>query len=101
MKYVGSKFFPRIVVTLWSSAKELDDFDPNHTKYEPQLVYHEPQLKKIEIRVNHNLEPRRPNKVYKDGSKNLNGHTTCVNPFLGGKTKNQLGRYIGTISKTL
>jgi hypothetical protein len=38
MKYVGSKLFPRFVVTLWSSAKELDDFDPNHTKYEPQLV---------------------------------------------------------------
>jgi hypothetical protein len=40
--------------------------------------YHEPPLVKIEIRVNHNLEPRRPNKIYKDGSKNLNGHTTCV-----------------------
>jgi hypothetical protein len=38
MKYVGSKFFPRFVVTLWSSAKEWDDFDPNLTKYEPQLV---------------------------------------------------------------
>jgi hypothetical protein len=25
--------------------------------------YHEPQLEKIEIRVNHNLEPRRPNKT--------------------------------------
>jgi hypothetical protein len=23
---------------LWSSAKEWDDFDPKHTKYEPQLV---------------------------------------------------------------
>jgi hypothetical protein len=84
MKYVGSKFFPRIVVTLWSSAKELDDFDLNHTKYEPQLVYephlvyHEPQLEKFEIRVNHNLESRRPNKIYIDGSENLNGHTTCV-----------------------
>jgi hypothetical protein len=40
--------------------------------------YHEPQLEKFEIRVNHNLEPRRPNKIYKDGSENLNGHTTCV-----------------------
>jgi hypothetical protein len=48
--------------------------------------YHEPPLVKFEIRVNHNLEPRRPNKIYKDGSENLNGHTTCVNPFLGGKT---------------
>jgi hypothetical protein len=38
MKYVGSKFFPRFVVTLWSLAKEWDDFDPKHTKYEPQLV---------------------------------------------------------------
>jgi hypothetical protein len=38
MKYVGSKLFPRFVVTLWSSAKEWDDFDHNHTKYEPQLV---------------------------------------------------------------
>jgi hypothetical protein len=38
MKYVGSKFFPRFVVTLWSPAKERDDFDHNHTKYEPQLV---------------------------------------------------------------
>jgi hypothetical protein len=24
-----------------------------------------------------------------------------LNPFLGGKTKSQLGRYIGTISRTL
>jgi hypothetical protein len=39
---------------------------------------HEPQLEKFEIRVNHNLEPRRPNKTYRDGSENLNGHTTCV-----------------------
>jgi hypothetical protein len=71
MKYVGSKFFPRFIVTLWSSAKELDDFDPNHTKYEPQL-------EKIDNRVNPSLEPRRPNKIYKDGSENLNGHATCV-----------------------
>jgi hypothetical protein len=40
--------------------------------------YHEPQLEKIEIRVNHNLEPRRPNKIDKGGSENLNGYTTCV-----------------------
>jgi hypothetical protein len=40
--------------------------------------YHEPQLDKFEIRVNHNLEPRRPNKTYKGGSENLNGHTTFV-----------------------
>jgi hypothetical protein len=40
--------------------------------------YHEPQLEKFEIRVNHNLEPRRPNKIDKDGSENLNGQTTCV-----------------------
>jgi hypothetical protein len=83
MKYVRSKFFPRFVITLWSSTKELDDFDPNHTKYEPlvyepQLVYHEPQQEKIEIRVNHNLEPRRPNKIYSDGSEKWNGFTTCV-----------------------
>jgi hypothetical protein len=38
MKYVESKKFPRFVVTLWSLAKEWDNFDPNHTKYEPQLV---------------------------------------------------------------
>jgi hypothetical protein len=38
MKYVRSKFFPRFAATLWSSAKEWDDFDPKHTKYEPQLV---------------------------------------------------------------
>jgi hypothetical protein len=37
--YVGSKFFPRFFVTLWSLAKEWDDFDHNHIKYEPQLVY--------------------------------------------------------------
>jgi hypothetical protein len=38
----------------------------NHSwVYEPQLVYHEPQLEKIEIRINHNLEPGRPNKIYK------------------------------------
>jgi hypothetical protein len=66
------------------SAKELDDFDHNHTRYEPQLVYepqlayHEPQLEKFEMRVNHNLEPRRPLKTYRIGSENLNGHTKCV-----------------------
>jgi hypothetical protein len=38
MKYVESKFFPRFVVTLWSSAKECDNFDHNHTRCEPQLV---------------------------------------------------------------
>jgi hypothetical protein len=84
MKYVGSKLFPRFVVTLWSSAKEYDDFDHNHTKYkpqlvyEPQLVYHEPQLKKMDNRVNLSLEPRRPVKIYRIGSENLNGHTICV-----------------------
>jgi hypothetical protein len=84
MKYVGSKFFPRFVITLWSSTKECDDFNHNHTKYEPQmvyepqLVYHEPQLEKFEIRVNHRLEPRRPVKIYRIGSENLNGHTKCV-----------------------
>jgi hypothetical protein len=41
-------------------------------------LYHEPQLEKFEVRVNHNLEPRRPNKIYRDGSENLNGHFTCV-----------------------
>jgi hypothetical protein len=82
MKYVGSKFFPRIVVTLWSSAKELDDFDHNHTKYEPQLVYHEPQLEKFDIRVNPSLEPRRPVKIYRIGSENLNGFTTFVESVL-------------------
>jgi hypothetical protein len=40
--------------------------------------YHEPLQVKFETRVNHNLEPRKPNKIYKDGSENLNGHTTCV-----------------------
>jgi hypothetical protein len=40
--------------------------------------YEDPQLEKLKIRVNHNLEPRRPNKIYIDGSENLNGHTTCV-----------------------
>jgi hypothetical protein len=44
--------------------------------------YHEPLLVKIEIRVNHNLEPRRPNKIYRVGSENLNGHTTCVESIL-------------------
>jgi hypothetical protein len=53
------------------STKEWDDFDHNHTKYEPQLVYHEPQLEKFEIRVNHNLEPRRPLKTYRIGSETL------------------------------
>jgi hypothetical protein len=76
-KYVGSRFFPRFVVTLGSSAEEYDDFDQNHTKYkpqliyEPQLVYHEPQLEKFEIRVNHNLEPRRSNKICRVGSETL------------------------------
>jgi hypothetical protein len=78
MKYVGSKLFPRFAVTLWSSAKEWDDFDHNHIKCEPQLVYHQPQLEKIESRVNHTLESRRPNKIYSDGSEKLNGFTTCV-----------------------
>jgi hypothetical protein len=73
----------------------------SYSWYEPQLVYHEPQLKKIEIRVNHNLEPRRPIKTYRIGSENWNGHTTCVNPFLGGKIKSQLGRYVGTTSRIL
>jgi hypothetical protein len=63
--------------------------------------YHEPQLDKFDIRVNNNLEPRRSNKTYKIGSETLIGHPKCVNPFLGGKTKNQLGRFIGTISRTL
>jgi hypothetical protein len=36
--------------------------------------YHEPQLEKFEIRVNHNLEPRRPNKIYKNGLETLIGH---------------------------
>jgi hypothetical protein len=63
--------------------------------------HHEPQLEKFKIRVNHNLEPRRPNKIYRGGSENLNGHTTCVYPFLGGKTKSQLGRFVVTISRTL
>jgi hypothetical protein len=27
--------------------------------------YCEPQLEKFEIRVNHNLEPRRPNEIHK------------------------------------
>jgi hypothetical protein len=77
MKYVGSKLFPRFVITLWSLTKELVDFDPNHTKYnpqliyEPQLVYHEPQLEKFAIRVNHNLEPRRPIKTYRIGPETL------------------------------
>jgi hypothetical protein len=39
--------------------------------YEPQLVYHEPQLEKFEIRVNHNLEPRRPIKTYRIGLETL------------------------------
>jgi hypothetical protein len=79
MKYVGSKFFPGFVVNLWSSANEWDDFDPNHTKYEPQLVYHEPQLEKFEIRVNHNLEPRRPIKTYRIWSETLEWtHQMCL-----------------------
>jgi hypothetical protein len=57
------------------STKEWDDFDHNHTKYEPQLVsplvYHDPQLEKFEIRVNHNLEHRRPLKTYRIGSETL------------------------------
>jgi hypothetical protein len=81
VKYVGSKLFPSFVVTLWSSAKELDDFDlitpsMNHS------WYYEPQLEKLEIRVNHNLELRRPIKIYRDGSENLNGFTTCVESVL-------------------
>jgi hypothetical protein len=66
-------------VTLWSLTKELDDFDHNHTKYEPQLVYHEPQLEKFEIRVNHNLEPRRPIKTYRTGIRKLEWtHYMCL-----------------------
>jgi hypothetical protein len=33
--------------------------------------YHEPQLEKIDNRVNHNLEPRRPIKTYRIGSETL------------------------------
>jgi hypothetical protein len=33
--------------------------------------YHEPPLVKIEIRVNHNLEPGRPIKTYRIGSETL------------------------------
>jgi hypothetical protein len=40
--------------------------------------YDEPQLEKIEVRVNPSLEPRRPVMIYRIGSENLNGHTTCV-----------------------
>jgi hypothetical protein len=85
MKYVGSKFFPRFVVILWSLAREWDDFDPKYTKYEPQmvyepqLVYHEPQLEKFEIRVNHNLEPRRLIKTERIGSETLEWtHQMCL-----------------------
>jgi hypothetical protein len=48
--------------------------------YEPQLVYHEPQLEKFEIRVNHNLEPRRPIKIkpIELDQKPWNEHTKCV-----------------------
>jgi hypothetical protein len=52
-------------------VKELDGFDHNHTKYEPQL-------EKIDLRVNLSAEPRRPIKIYRDGSENLNAHTTHV-----------------------
>jgi hypothetical protein len=77
MKYVGSRFFPRFVVTLWVRKRSemiLTLITPsmNHS------WYHEPQLEKFEIRVNLNLVPGRPNKIYKDGSENLNGHITCV-----------------------
>jgi hypothetical protein len=44
--------------------------------------YHEPQLEKFEIRVNHNLEPRRPNKIDKDGLETLIGHPKCVQSIL-------------------
>jgi hypothetical protein len=83
VKYVGSRFFARFVVTLWVRQRRemiLTIITPsmNHSWYEPQLVYHEPQLVKFEIRLNHNLEPRRPIKLYRVGSENLNGYTTCV-----------------------
>jgi hypothetical protein len=64
MKYVRSKFVPSFFVTLWSSANEWDDFDHNHTKYEPQLVYelqlvyHEPSWRslRLELTIILNLE---------------------------------------------
>jgi hypothetical protein len=83
------------------STKEWDDFNHNHTKYEPQLVYHEPQLEKFEIIVNHILESRRPIKIYKMDQKTWMDTLHVFNPFLGGKTKSQLERYVGTISRTL
>jgi hypothetical protein len=49
----------------------------NHSSW-----YHEPQLEKMDNRVNPNLEPRRPNKIYRDGSENWNGFTTCVESVL-------------------
>jgi hypothetical protein len=40
--------------------------------------YREPQLEKFEIRVNHNLEPRRSIKTYELDQKSWNEHTNCV-----------------------
>jgi hypothetical protein len=41
--------------------------------------YHEPQLEKIDNRVNPSLEPRRPVKIYRIGSENLEWtHQMCL-----------------------
>jgi hypothetical protein len=54
---------------------------------------------RLELTIILNLEDQI--RSIKMDQKNLNGHTTCVNPFLGGKTKSQLGRYVGTTCRTL
>jgi hypothetical protein len=78
MKYVGSKLFPRLVVTFGVRQRS----EMILTLTTPSMNnswYHEPPLVKFEIRVNHNLEPRRPIKIYKElDQKPWNEHIKCV-----------------------
>jgi hypothetical protein len=73
----------RLTYILWLPLCRINKFRfyfPRRLLRSPILVghqnhnwYHELQLEKFEIRVNHNLEPRRPVKIYRIGSETLKG----------------------------
>jgi hypothetical protein len=89
------------------SAKEWDDFNHNHTKYEPQLVYepqllyHEPQLEKLRLELTIILNLEDLLKPIELDQKTWMDTLNVFNPFLGGKNKSLLGRYVGTTSRSL
>jgi hypothetical protein len=64
--------------------------------------HQEPQLEKIDNRVNPSLELRRSVKIYRIGSETLKGtHKACLIHSQVIKPRTQLGRFVGTISRTL